>query len=329
MKTCFRLALFLLIARPVVGQQPALSEADRVRLAEAFRLADAVRDTLWRGWSDIPFAVLLVTPEREFLVRHPRPSDDFTRVAVYDTLLQSAVYARDRRFSPDLLATFPAVGGLPTVVVGQAEQTGQSSPFWVVTLLHEHFHQLQYAQPDYYEAVEKLDLSGGDQTGMWMLNYPFPYDSATVGARFEAYRDALAGALAGPQDRAAVDAYVEARAGLRDALEEADYRYLSFQLWQEGVARYVEYRVAEAGARQHEPLPAFRRLADFIPYAQVADSLRRALDRELADLDLASWKRVGFYPVGAAEALLLDARRPEWRRRYFDDKFFLERYFEQ
>ena len=332
MNTWLRLALFLLIARPVVGQQPTLGEADRVRIAEAFSLAEAVRDTLWPGWSEIPFAVLLVTPEREFLVRHPRPSDDFTRVAVYDTLLQSAVYARDRRFPPDLLATFPAVGGVPTVVVGQADRTGRSSTFWVLTLLHEHFHQLQNAQPDYYEAVGALDLSGGDETGMWMLNYPFPYDSAVVGERFEVYRDALARALEaapGPPDGAALEAYLGARARLRDALEEADYRYFSFQLWQEGVARYIEYRAAEVGARRHEPLPAFRRLDDFVPYAEAADSLRRALRRELADLDLAAWRRAGLYPVGAAEALLLDVHRPDWRRRYFEEKFDLERYFEE
>jgi len=40
--------------------------------------------------------------------------------------------------------------------------------------MHEHFHQLQNGQPRYFQAVQDLGLSHGDNTGMWMLNYPFP-----------------------------------------------------------------------------------------------------------------------------------------------------------
>lgn len=332
MRTSLLLFLILSFVPTVEAQQPSLQEADRVRLAEAFQLADDVQDCIWSAWSEVPFAVLLVTPEHEFLVRHPRPSDDFTLVAEYDSLLQSAVYVRDRQFSQNLLATFPAVGGLSTVVVGQPEQTGKSSTFWVITLLHEHFHQLQNAQSDYYESVASLDLSGGDETGMWMLNYPFPYDSAAVVERFAEYRDALAralGAARGPEAEEHIRDYLAARVRLREALDEADYRYLSFQLWQEGVARYTEYRVAEAGAEQHEPLASFRALDDFVPYTAVADSLRLSLARELADFDLASEQRVALYPIGAAEALLLDTVRPGWKRHYLSEKFYLERYSER
>ena len=50
----------------------------------------------------------------------------------------------------------------------------------MLTVLHEHFHQLQQSQPGYFQGVEALGLSGGDQTGMWMLNYPFPYKTPAV-----------------------------------------------------------------------------------------------------------------------------------------------------
>ena len=326
------LSAWLFLGTAAEAQQPSLRQADRVRIAEAFRLAGDVGECIWPGWSEIPFAVLLVTPDHEFLVRHPSPSSDFALITEHDSLLQSAVYVRDRQFPPDLLATFPAVGGVSTVVVGQPEMTGKSSTFWTITLLHEHFHQLQNAQPDYYEAVAALDLSGGDETGMWMLNYPFPYDSAAVAKHITAYRDALQRALSGargPEEDERFREYVEARLRLRAALSEADYRYLSFQLWQEGVARYTEYRVAEVAAAQHEPLSAFRALDDYIPYSEAADSLRRAMVEELTDIDLVSDRRVAFYPLGAAEAFLLDVVHPEWRRRYLDEKFYLERYHEQ
>src|SRR5215218_4041507 len=168
---------------PTATRTAALAPDDRVRIAEAFRLADAIGDSIWPGWTSAPFAVLLVTPEREFLVRHPRPSSEFTRIG-YDSLLRSEVLVRDRTLSPSFLATFPAVGGVPTIVVGQPRATGKSSTEWVLTLLHEHFHQLQTSRPDYYARVGALGLARGDQTGMWMLNYAFPYDSSAARTRF-------------------------------------------------------------------------------------------------------------------------------------------------
>src|SRR5256885_8586199 len=56
------------------------------------------------------------------------------------------------------------------------------------------------------------------------------------------------------------------------ALSADDYRYLSFQLWQEGVARYVEYRAAAIAAREYTPSPGFRALPDYADYRATARS---------------------------------------------------------
>ena len=61
----------------------------------------------------------------------------------------------------------------------------KTSTPWVVTMLHEHFHQLQDSQPNVFQDVMALDLAGGDQTGMWMLNYPFPYKDEKINVEFE------------------------------------------------------------------------------------------------------------------------------------------------
>src|SRR6185369_2579430 len=88
--------IVLLAATNALSQEkPALREIDRTRLAEAFRLSDKLGDELWSGWSKAPLAVLLVTPEKEFLIRHPQPSKDFTSPG-YDTKLKSEVFYRDR-----------------------------------------------------------------------------------------------------------------------------------------------------------------------------------------------------------------------------------------
>lgn len=313
---------------------PMLPTTDRVRLAEAFRLADAVGDHVWEGWSRAPFAILLVTPEHEFLLRHPDPSNDFTRIA-YDSLLATEVFVRSRVFPPNLLAAFPAVGNVPTIVVGQPANTNQTSTRWVLSVLHEHFHQLQYAQPDYYPGVAALDLSRGDTTGMWMLNYPFPYDSAAVQAHFVAWTRALEIVLArrpaiwmehDPLERDPMVREVnDTRGRLRAMLSTEDERYLAFQMWQEGVARYTELQVARhAAAPNYTPSEAFRVLPDYTEYAAAAAAIEQSIRTGLANVELSRSKRVAFYAAGAATALMLDAAVPGWRAHYFAQCFSLE-----
>lgn len=310
-------------ARPPRAELP---QPDRTRLAEAFRLADAVSDSVWAGWSQAPFAVLLVTETQEFLLRHPNPSADFTRVG-YDSLLRTDVFVRPRVFAPNLLATFPAVGGVPTIVIGRAEATNKTSAAWVLTVLHEHFHQLQSSRPDYYPGVAALGLARGDQTGMWMLNYPFPYDSAAVQARFGAYAGALHAALSAPASAAPADlrrSVGDARRALRQALAADDDKYLMFQMWQEGVARYTELRVARAAARGGAPAAAFRALPDYTAYADEARQLEQGILGGIRDVKLGTSRRTAVYPLGAATALLFDVIAPEWQRQYFDWRFVLD-----
>ncbi len=323
--------LGLLASVPVrAGERPALPDDDRTRIAEAFRLADAVGNRLWPGWDKAPFAVLLVTPELEFLVRHPRPSADFTPLGE-DKVLRCGVSYRKRKFPPNLLATFPTVGGTPTVVIGQPANTTAKAPTrWVITLLHEHFHQLQTSRPRYYPDVDALGLARGDTTGMWMLNYPFPYAEPAVKRQFSALCGALAAALRarGREDfPRTLTAYLAEKKKFRALLRGDDYKYFTFQLWQEGVARYTEYHVADLAAGGYQPGPAFQALKDYKPYKEEAGAIRGGIEKELTSLQLDRAKREAFYAVGAAEGLLLDRANPGWRKRYFAEKFSLDALF--
>jgi hypothetical protein len=328
--------LLLLSTTPGVASAqtpPRLSDTDRVRLAEAFRIADSLGERLWAGWNKAPFAVLLVTPNNEFLVRHDRPSPDFTLLS-HDRLLKSKVYFRKRTQPISLLATFPLVGGVPTIVIGQAENTSKkTSAAWVITLLHEHFHQLQYSQPGYYDEVNSLGLTRGDQTGMWMLNYPFPYDWEEMKHHFSLLGSLLTDAInaidAKTESEFAVrfSAYLKQRRELEHTLSPDDYRYLSFQMWQEGIARYTEYRMANLAGRRYRPTKAFRALKDYQPFARVAEQTKENILAELKNAQLGTSQRVLFYALGAGEGLLLDRLNPSWRGRYLTEKFYLDKYY--
>jgi hypothetical protein len=300
---------------------------DRIRIAEAFRIGEKLQDQLWTGWRAAPFSLLFVTDENEFLIRHPKPNDEFRSIG-YDKLLRSEVFVRPRKFQPNLLATFPAFGMSPVIVIGKAENTSdKTSTRWVFVLLHEHFHQLQYSQPDYYTRVNALDLSGGDTTGMWQINFAFPYEKTDVAKKFKEASMLLLETYRAPNEKArneGLGRFYISRNELRSMISPADYRYMSFQNWQEGIARYTQYRMAELASRKLKPSRAFRKLSDFTTFQAEADRLLKMTLDELRDLDLAEWKRTVFYPFGAVEGLILDQTDPRWRIRYLESKFSLD-----
>lgn len=310
------------------GESPppaSIESRDAVRLAEAFSLMSEVQDDVWPGWSRAPVDLLLVEGEREYLLRSQAQPPRFAP-APDVAGLPGGVRVRGRSFPPAFLATFPAFGATPTIVVGTPEATGKRSTAWVLTLLHEHFHQLQYSDPAYIAETKALGLSGGDETGMWMLEYPFPY--AAQSAAFAALARRLADLVdapsaPGPEARAAFWADYAAFCA---ALEPRDYRYLSLQLWQEGIARYVELRAAEAAARGHRVPAAFSKLHDYEPYAAAAASLRAGIVGGLRKETMAAEKRIVFYAFGAGLGLLLDQEGVPWKDRYLREKFYLEKY---
>jgi hypothetical protein len=322
--------LFVLAAGCSVYGSPSIEDIDRVRIAEAFRIGEKLQNKLWKDWDKAPFSMLFITDDYEFLIRHPKPSDEFQSIG-YDKLLKSEVFRRPRKFQKHFLATSPAFSQTPVIVAGKAENTtDKTSTRWVFVVLHEHFHQLQYSKPTYFGDVNALGLSGGDTSGMWQLNFPFPYKSSEVAERLRQLSDRLLAAYHArnaPEAKNKLRAYLDLRTEFAAMLSANDYRYASFQLWQEGIARYSQYRMAELAAKKVKPGKAFRALPDFVPFQTESDRLLKMTLDEMATYNLAEWERTVFYPFGAIEGLVLDATNPRWRDRYFTDKFALEKFY--
>ncbi len=322
----------ILVVTPRAGWaqgKPGLPGEDKVRIREAFRLAAATEDKIWPGWGKAPFALLLITNDYEYLLRHPHATNNFDTLG-FDNELNSRVLVRKRLFPTNLLATFPAINGLPTIVVGQSSSTNvTSSTAWVLTILHEHFHQYQQSQSHYFAATEALGLSHGDATGMWMLNCPFPYDSSEVQQAYAALSRALLDAITcTPADEPKqLKFFFSTLERFRLLLTADDFKYFSFQCWQEGVARYTETKIAELASTTFTSAAEFRSLKDFRPFGDAADSLRAGILNQLANPSLKTARRVAFYALGAGEALLLDMVHPEWKQGYLKNMFHLEKNF--
>ncbi len=295
-----------------------------VRISEFYRLLSHIQDEVWPRWSVAPDGLLLVTADQEFLTHHPNPPKDFKKIG-------DGYYARPRQFPTNLLATFPAFGPPSVIVIGEPKNTAsKTSTPWLITLMHEHFHQLQNAQPGYFQSVEALGLSRGDTTGMWMLNYPFPYEKPQVVQAFAKLRDVLLSAVNEADNRKfkkLAQQYRQARIKFFKPLSPDDRKYFSFQLWQEGVARYTQIKAAEA-AMQYQSTAEYAALADFEPFATFGGRARRETLEELKQADLARWKRNVVYSFGAAEGLLLDRLNPNWKRGYFVHALSMDSFFE-
>jgi hypothetical protein len=304
----------LILSSLLFAQVPApIPAADAARVSEFYRLAPQIDDKIWAGWSKTPAPLLLVTQNTEYLTHFPDPPKEFVKSG-------DDFQARPRQFSVNLQATFPAFGFPPAIVIGEPANTAsKTSTPWLIVVMHEHFHQLQWAQPGYTNAINGLGLDKGDKTGMWMLNYPFPYEEPEIAASFAHLRDTLLAALAEVDQQKFAPlarAYLKERKAFLAQFLPNDRKYLSFQLWQEGVARYTQIKAAEA-AGDYRPTEAFVALPDYTPFSTYALTARaRTLD-ELKHIDIAQSKRDTFYSFGAAECLLLDRVNPEWKAQYF------------
>ena len=306
---------------------PQMRKEDKIRIKEAINISNQFGNGIWPGISQVPFVVLFVTDSIEFLINHPYPSADF-KISEEDILLKTKIFYRKRQYSKTFLATFPAVNGINCTVVGTPENTGKNSTDWIITLLHEHFHQFQYTQKDHYASVAGLDLANGDETGMWQLNYPLPYDSLPISSQYSKYTRALSNAVSGINNkdfRKLLMQYTDERKKLIGLFKSSDYKYFSFQLWQEGIARYTEYKFLEM-LDDYTPSIDITGLPDFIPFNKFREQFLKLHLESVTALKFETEKRVCFYDIGLAEGMLLDKLNPQWRSQYFTTRFFLEKY---
>ena len=301
---------------------------DKIRINEAIQIFKNSGNSIWSNWDKAPFTLILVTEENEYLINIANPPVDFKNIG-YDSIIGNSIYTRPRQFNINFLATFPAVNGIPTIVVGLPENTGKSSTDWIVTLLHEHFHHYQYSQPDYYSSVDSLELSGGDNTGMWMLNYKFPYDDKTISDQYDKLTQTAKNAYLSVNTddfKSNVNQYLTEKLKFKSLLNKKDYDYFSFQLWQEGIARYTEIKVAELMKENYTPSENVTQLNDYISpdsfYVKLVGKLIKNADSQ----SLKENQRVCFYTLGALEGLILDAYNPDWKELYLKVKFYTENY---
>jgi hypothetical protein len=298
-----------------------LPELQRLRLEEAFRLAERTGPGIWPGFDASEAPVLLVVGETEYLLNRERPPEGFTPIEG-DTFRSRPVFRRARVLPQALLATFPAIGE-STVIVGTAEATGRSPTRWVLTVVHELFHVFQ-AGRGLNEKIEALAI-GSPEDPSWHLEFPFPYGDDDVARAmhllgYNLFRTVTDDPPNEAEIRYAAGTADEAMSNLLRllALRFDDARngnYLRYQVAKEGFARYFEYRVAEAAASDEEAsVDGFLESEGARPYDEVwhAEYGMSQL-YQLKHLGSVSRNRVEFYSLGLGIGMALDRLGADWK----------------
>lgn len=304
---------------------PEWTNENRIRIREAIRINEIYGDQVFIGMKEAPFAILLLCDSTAFLINHDNPSDDFILLKEKDEVLNIPVYYRPLQYPNYYLATFPAVNGIPTIVIGTPENTNLNSTEWVTTLLHEHFHQLQMSDTKYYDEVNNLDLAGGDDSGMWMLNYPFPYHDNLINTLFKKLAETISGNISSGNNEKSQD-LIDILTEIKSQLSEKDYAYFNFQIWQEGIARFVESHFLE-NLIHYTPSIEFTSLPDYASFGEYYSIFLERQRNGLSEIELNEEKRISFYVIGWGLGIILDRYGMAWKNKYFEDKFYLEEYF--
>lgn len=323
MSKSLSILILFLVHQLSFGQE--MRYEDKIRISEANKIAKLYGDIVWKGFSNTPFTIVLVTDDYEYLINHPNSSSDF-KLLNYDSILQSNIYYRKATFNKTFLATFPAVNGKNCIVVGTPENTNKNSTDWIITLLHEHFHQYTYNSPNYFKEVDNLNLSKGDTSGMWMINYPFPYENKKVVDAYTKYAYSVKKLIEQNITENELSNYLSAKQKLKESLSDDDYSYMAFQLWQEGIARYTEIKLLKL-LSSYNVSQEIKNIKDFKTFNHLLEEKLGNEINNITSLKLESSKRACFYSIGMAEGLILDKVNANWRNLYLKDKFNLDKYF--
>ncbi len=304
------------------GPMPqGLSTRDTAIIEEAYHLWSSVADNIWPGAARVPIPLVYITQENEYAVGFLRSLEGFTTSAKLGST--KVVQVRRRTLNVNLSASFD-VAGISAAVMGCPEALNKTSGEWVITAAHEMFHVFQAARGG-QQKVAALEI-GPTNDASWQLNLPFPYKDADVMRliHLQGYPLWLAVTNSDLADAkynlgTALDAARVYRAYLdRLAPEGRLYRYSEFQEWNEGVAAYTEYRVADAAAHgTYHPTEAFAALTDFSSYQRVWEQAYQGRIFLLKHAGRAAQSRTAFYHLGMGKALALDKVNPNWKDSYF------------
>lgn len=322
------LTLFCGALRAQAARTDDLSAEDTAVIREMYHLWASTADDIWISAGEIRAPLVYVKERAEYAVGFPVAVRGFTPLP-YSADLNLTVQVRPRTFPVHISASFPIEGAVAVVIASPA-LLNKSPEEWVIVAQHEMFHVFQSARGSQAK-IAALEIGSPEQAGSWQLNFPFAYTDEDVMRLIHLQGNSLWLAATG-QDRAetlydvgtAIDA-VNVYRRLLDQLNPKSYRYSEFQEWNEGVAKYTEYRFAERATQpNYKPELRFRSLHGFKGYAELWKSTYANVPHLVKNAGRAAQNRDAFYHLGLGKSLALDNVSRDWKKKYFTKDLWLD-----
>ena len=288
-----------------------LTAADRLtlgRLGEALVLSRATAGKIWPGWGLEKTPIVVYEAGRvAYLVNHPAPPPDFTRLEGKLPLL-GTVYAksgRDPRFNAN---TSIELGGVSTACIGFSTapfETESPSLRFIALVFHEAFHAYQ----------AKVGKPGKGAVEATFMRYPDLNAENLALAQLEQMILFQLTRFDDVPDPERIKGFLAVRQARLQSLGAEFLRADRGIEYQEGIPTYLEVRLLEEARKSSAATPG---LGAEDPYALgfgVAPELKAGdyLLRLLRFSSDAGTARSRAYSTGMALALLLDRLGVDWK----------------
>ncbi|MHC9537989.1 MAG: hypothetical protein AB9903_00565 [Vulcanimicrobiota bacterium] len=317
-----------------------------ISLKECRNITSVLGDELFPGFYFKGTAVLLYRPNiQDVLINFPGKPEGFELLTGFNPLGNEAVYIRNgtTHFKIDAQNTATKIEDVDVLVVADmfsqmrsqishmvSSQSREKVDKWleqwnfmqspydeITMLLHEAFHAFQNKM-----APEKHP----DET--ILTDYPVldPVNNALIEIEGKILKDALLAGAEAERMRKTKE-FVAVRALRQGRLDRKLAEYENLGEYDEGTAKYIEYRFLRIG-KLVKPIPEMYYRAGFNGYDDpLKERFKNLLDRMTAITSLdknSSFNRFSAFPVryrtydmGACQSLLLDYCHPGWKEKIF------------
>lgn len=337
MFTCLALA-------HVVAQQPNLIIDPLLmrQAAEVWSVIARKNNPVWLGWDASRTPLLIYIPgKQDVLINHPKPPADFVRYRGPVRYADMPIYIRDGKtvFEFDGQNTSTEIEGIQTLVVAdsksnlrnnllallgntgpEAEKSLDSALFSnpmdsMLMFAHEAFHVFQHA---------KAPQKGGNELAL--ISYPSLSVENNMGYSLEA--GALREALTALDPRPAARRWLAIRETRRARLDEKLRDYEDGTEFNEGLAKYVEWKMLEIlqGKKPGEDMWLIQGFKGYDNLMAERDRLLKQMVDMMTGKTIVNGDPYGASPVrmrlyysGMGVAALLDRLGIRWKERIFQD----------
>lgn len=316
-----------------------------VSLKECRHITDVLGSSLFPGWDFKSTPVLFYRPGvQEILINYPHRPAGFSVYTGFNPSADSNIYMRDGKTTVafDDQNTSIDIDSIPVLVVADPFSTMRNQfrdmlgrprdfaenwmdnwqfvpdPYFKLSvILHEAFHVYQHKMaPGKY----------ADESAVAMYPLLDPVNNALYVLEGNILKDALL-AMKPDQRLEAVRKFVAVRTYRQSRLDSNSVAYENLNEYQEGLAKYVEYKFLRSG-EDIIPVPEMKYQQGFNGYKGI---LLKRFGEELDNMVkivAVSDDRFGnkfgsgplrfkLYDLGACQALLLDEVSPEWKSKIF------------